>query len=85
MVDNIDQNVFLEDSDPVSKFLNTIPPDWDAAYNHADANLVLKNTVLNLDDSSTFCKCCMLPFPDPDPNIHKGSEKSNYYSLWTGT
>ena len=27
----------------------------------------------------------MLPFPDSDPNISKGSEESNYYSLWTAT
>lgn len=45
----------FEDTDPVSKFLNTIPPDWDAALDHGKANLVLKNTVLNIDDPASFC------------------------------
>lgn len=27
----------------------------------------------------------MLPYPDQDPDISKGSEKSNYFSLWTST
>ena len=31
-------------TDPVDKFLNTIPPDWEAARAHGNANLVLRNT-----------------------------------------
>ena len=75
----------METSDPVTDFLNKIGPDWDAAIAHGEANLVLRNTVLNFDDKSSYCQCCMMPFPDTDPEISKGSENSNYYPLCTDT
>ena len=71
--------------DPVTKWLNTIPPDWEAAQAHGQANLVVRNTKLNFDDESSYCKCCMLPYPDPDPEISKGSEESNFYPICADT
>jgi hypothetical protein len=49
-----------EMQDETTKFLCQIPPDWEAAEKHAEANLVLDAaaTELNLDDKSTYCICC---------------------------
>lgn len=52
--------------DDLGKFLMKMPPDWEAAEKHAEANLVLKadQTILNFADKSTYCICCHMPFPD---------------------
>ena len=57
--------------DPVWAFMNKMPPDWEAAEKHAEANLVLKNTTLAFDKPDSYCPCCQMPFP----------EESNYYPI----
>ena len=53
------------EEDPVTAFLTQVPPDWEKAELHGMANLVLNsaNTKLDLEDPSTFCPCCQMPYP----------------------
>ena len=55
---------FLE----VNKFLSQIPPDWDAAEAHANANRVVDRSTVKLDvnNKDSFCKCCQMTFPTED-------------------
>ena len=51
--------------------MNTIPPNWDKAKLHGEANLVLDSTKtkLDLDNPESFCPCCQLPYPGEDAYI----------------
>lgn len=60
-----------EQEDPfseVNKFLSQIPPDWDAAEAHANANRVVDRSTIKLDvnNEESFCKCCQMTFPTED-------------------
>jgi len=52
----------------VTDFLNQVGEklDWEAAEKHALANLVVnaQELKLNLEDKSTYCICCHMPFPE---------------------
>lgn len=46
----------IDEGDEVTKFLNTIPPDWDAAMAHGEANMVLRaTTAVDFDNKSSYC------------------------------
>ena len=43
-----------------------MPPDWEAARKHGEANLVLNASSTNLDlqNPNSYCPCCQMPFPE---------------------
>ena len=46
--------------DPITKFLTTIPPDWEAAAKHGRANMVVFGTELKAGEDEQKCICCNL-------------------------
>ena len=53
--------------DPVTKFMNTIPPDWEAAERHGKANLAIDNSkTIKQYSEDTHCICCQKEIPTDD-------------------
>ena len=66
--DEVVAEIVEQQEDETSKFLNTIPPNWEKAELHATANLVLdgSKTTLNASDKESFCLCCHMPYPEDE-------------------
>lgn len=49
-------------------FMRQVPPNWEKAEKHGEANLVLDSTKteLNMEDPDSFCPCCQLPYPNEE-------------------
>ena len=63
--ENKDHEEKIDIMDELGQFLMTMPPNWEKAEKHAEANLVLKadQTTLNFGDKNSYCICCHQPFP----------------------
>ena len=66
--DALEQKSQIQQVDDIQKFLQQIPPDWEAARKHGRANLVVDSSKTKIDPSKpeTFCKCCQLPYPEDE-------------------
>ena len=47
-------------SDPITQFLNKVPPDWELAAKHGRANMVVFGTEIKAGEDEQKCKCCNL-------------------------
>ena len=52
----------------LAEILGKIPPNWEMAENHGRANLVFDRDDIELDlnNESSYCKCCQQPLPEEE-------------------
>jgi hypothetical protein len=69
-----------------AEFMRQVPPNWDKAEKHGEANLVLDSTKTQLDmeNPDSYCPCCQLPYPGEDAYLELSTKNLDLGFLGPG-